>query len=320
MDLLLIINKKAAHAERARLVALPALESAGVSFGVYETTSPGDATQRTRKALRNGCSTIVVIGGDGTLSEAAEGFFEFNEDIRQLPGPINAEASLAILPAGTGDDFARGLRGGRKPLREWIDVLIEHVRSGRPAGYQVDVLYGLVNNYAKPFICLNASTMGIGGETAGRVAGQGSFMRRFSGEVRFAVAALQALVFWRERRVQVTVDHEVMIDGPMNLAAVANGRYAGGGMLLSPEAQNNDGKLDVVTASGLSRSRVLRELSRIHTGGHVKNHSVQITQGKAVRIHTFSDVDSMRLEADGNVRGVTPVQFQVMPRALRFVC
>jgi diacylglycerol kinase family enzyme len=161
--------------------------------------------------------------------------------------------------------------------------------------------------------------MGIGGETAGRVAAQGKFMRNFSGEFRFVFAAVGALAAWRERRVRVMVDGRVVIDGPMNLAGVANGLYAGGGMMLSPEARIDDGKLDVITASGLSRANVVTELSRIHTGGHVNNPKVTITQGSIVSIETFLAQDAMPLEADGNVRGVTPVQFQVLPGALRFV-
>jgi diacylglycerol kinase (ATP) len=183
----------------------------------------------------------------------------------------------------------------------------------------MDVLYGRCNNFEKPFICFNASTMGIGGETAGRVAAQGKFMRNFSGEFRFVFAALGALAAWRERRVRVTVDGRTISDGPMNLVAVANGLYAGGGMMFSPEARIDDGKLDVITASGLSRANVVTELSRIHTGGHVNNPKVTITQGTIARIETFLLQDAMPLEADGNVRGVTPVQFQVLPAALRFV-
>jgi diacylglycerol kinase family enzyme len=105
----------------------------------------------------------------------------------------------------------------------------------------------------------------------------------------------------------------------MNLVAVANGLYAGGGMMLSPEARIADGKLDVITASGLTRANVVTELSRIHTGGHVNNPKVTITQGTIARIETFLMQDAMPLEADGNVRGVTPVQFQIMPGALRFL-
>jgi diacylglycerol kinase (ATP) len=144
-------------------------------------------------------------------------------------------------------------------------------------------------------------------------------MRNFSGEFRFVFAAVGALAAWRERRVRVTVDGREVADGPMNLVAVANGLYAGGGMKLSPSARIEDGKLDVIFASGLSRSNVVTELSRVHTGGHVNNPKVTITQGTIVRIETLLAQDAMPLEADGNVRGATPVQFQVIPRTLRFV-
>src|SRR4029078_9060930 len=141
----------------------------------------------------------------------------------------------------------------------------------------------------------------------------------FSGEFRFLFAALGALAVWRERRVKVSIDGRLVSDGPMNLVAVANALYCGGGMMLSPDARLDDGKLDVITASGLSRAHGGTELSRVHTGGHVNTPKVTITQGTIVRIETLMLQDAMPLEADGNVRGVTPVQFQVLPAALRFV-
>ena len=90
-------------------------------------------------------------------------------------------------------------------------------------------------------------------------------------------------------------------------------------MMLSPQARLDDGMLDVVTACGLTRANVMRELARIHKGGHVANPKVQIRQGTCVRVETFAPEDAMQIEADGNVRGVTPVEFRVLPRALRFV-
>jgi YegS/Rv2252/BmrU family lipid kinase len=317
---LIIINNAAAKARRAKPIVLQHLQAAGVRFDCYETARPGDATTRTRKALKDGINTIAVVGGDGTLSEAAEGFFEFNKQLDEVPTQVNSEARLAILPAGTGDDFARSQMGRREPLQKWIDILVSHCQTPTEAKMlPVDILYGLCNEYQTPFICLNASTMGIGGETAGRVAAQGNFLRRFSGEARFAAAALAALAGWRERRVRVSVDDSEVIEGNMNLVGVANALYAGGGMMLSPQAQIDDGKLDVVTASGLSRTNIVRELARIHKGGHVRNPKVRIVQGEGVNIETFSQEDAMLIEVDGNVRGVTPVEFRVMPRALRFV-
>ncbi len=318
--MIIIINHAAARVRRVWPEIKKELDASGVEYQAYETTARGDATSKTRASLRSGINSIVVVGGDGTLSEAAEGFFEFSDDLDVPPTTINPTATLGILPAGTGDDFARGLAGTRAPLHGWLEKVIAHARGEAVAPPQtVDVLYGRCDGYEKPFICLNASTMGIGGETAGRVAAQGKFMRNFSGEFRFVFAAVGALAAWRERRVIVTVDGRTISDGPMNLVAVANALYCGGGMMLSPEARIDDGKLDVITASGLSRANVVTELSRIHTGGHVNNPKVTITQGTIVRIETLMLQDAMPLEADGNVRGATPVQFQVMPRALRFV-
>jgi YegS/Rv2252/BmrU family lipid kinase len=317
---LIIVNNAAAKARQAWPIVRKQIEPAGIEFDFYETTEAGDATVRTREALRDGVTTIAVVGGDGTLSEAAQGFFEFNERAADAPVQINPAAQLAILPAGTGDDFARSQMGRREPLRKWTDILIAHCRAPAQSNVRVvDVLYGLCDNYRTPFICLNASTMGIGGETAARVAGQGSLMRRFSGEARFAAAALAALAGWRERRVRVSIDDSEVIDGNMNLVGVANALYAGGGMMLSPHAKIDDGKLDVVTAQGLNRVEIVRDLARIHKGGHVANPKVRIVQGKGVSIETFSAADAMRIEADGNVRGVTPVEFRVLPKALRFV-
>jgi YegS/Rv2252/BmrU family lipid kinase len=320
MQTLVIINHFAAKALRAWPVVRKQLASAGIAHEVYETTGAGDATRQTRIALRNGITTIAVIGGDGTLSEAAEGFFEFNHDVTALPETINLEAALAIIPAGTGDDFARGLYGARAPLQHWIDLFISHCQAADNSNARlVDVLYGRCDGYLNPFICLNASTMGIGGDTAARVAAQGKFVRGFSGEFRFVLAAVGALSRWRERRVRISLDDREFYDCSMNLAAVANALYAGGGMMFSPGARIDDGRLDVVTACGLSRAQVVKELSRIHTGGHVENPKVTIKQAAKVRIETFSARDAMRLEADGNVRGFTPVEFQVLPGALRFV-
>src|SRR5215211_40248 len=134
MRTLIIINHAAAKARRVWPTIKQQLDAARVEYQAYETKSPGDATIQTRAALRSGTDAVVVVGGDGTLSEAAEGFFEFNNDLDVLPTAINPSATLAILPGGTGDDFARGLHGNRAPLQKWIDTVI-----ARTTARQIDV-------------------------------------------------------------------------------------------------------------------------------------------------------------------------------------
>ncbi|HEX8749346.1 MAG TPA: YegS/Rv2252/BmrU family lipid kinase [Pyrinomonadaceae bacterium] len=323
---LVIINPAAARARRAWPKVQASLREGGLDFDVHETAFAGDATLATRRALHEGYETIAVVGGDGTLSEAGAGFFEFDENGAGeklfMPSPINSRSTLAVLPAGTGDDFARGLAGRREPVEEWVRRLTAHVRSGDLSGSRVaDVIAGraTIAQGGRSFVCLNVSTIGLGAEVAVRVAGQGRLVQRLPGEARFLKAACSALLMWRERRTRVTVDESEAIECASNLIAVANNVYAGGGMMFAPEARTDDGLIDLMLSCGLTRRTIIRELPRIHTGGHVKNPNVTLFKAKRVRLEPLSPQDALPVEADGNPRGHTPAEFRIMPAALRIV-
>jgi diacylglycerol kinase family enzyme len=102
-----------------------------------------------------------------------------------------------------------------------------------------------------------------------------------------------------------------------NFVVVCNGAYAGGGMNFAPSARTDDGLLDVVTVRDVSRAGVVREMSRVHRGGHVANPKVRIR--RAARVGVESLEDELMIEADGDFRGRTPAEFVVMPAALRVV-
>ncbi|HEY1404905.1 MAG TPA: diacylglycerol kinase family protein [Pyrinomonadaceae bacterium] len=323
-----VVNYNAARARAAWAQVGRVLGASGVRFDVHEAKQSGDAQRSARAALRAGYRTIAVVGGDGTLGEVVTGFFEPEGEGVSLattstpPARVNAEAVLAILPAGTGNDFARGLEGERASLERWLERLIKHSRRDARATATtraVDVLRGTIGDDARPFFCLNAATLGIGAEVAGRVAAQGDLVRQFPGEVRFALAAMQALARWRARRVSVRVDDAEAFECATNLVAVANSPFAGGGMMFSPEARTDDGLLDVVTACRLTRRSLVREMTRIHSGGHVKNPRVRIRRGERVRIEHLTPADALAVEADGDVRGHTPLEFRVLHAALRVV-
>jgi diacylglycerol kinase (ATP) len=335
---LVIVNNAAARARRAWPNILEALARAGIRFDAHETTHAGEATTRTRAALQEGYETIAVVGGDGTLSEVAEGFFDLPEDGRDaadnsgvetasdvpvsinLPRAINRAAALAILPSGTGNDFARGLLGRRASIEEWTSNLIAHCRRDEGSRTRVvDVLHGKTDGGAHGFICLNVATLGIGAEVAVGVAAQKGLTRRLSGEARFVSAALSALLAWRERPVRASLDDGTMIEGAMNLLAVANGIYAGGGMMFAPDARVDDGMMNVLLAQDLSRAAILRELPRIRRGGHLANPRVRAIKTTRVLIETLAPQDALPVEADGNVRGHTPAEFRVIPSALKVV-
>ncbi|HEX8493886.1 MAG TPA: diacylglycerol kinase family protein [Pyrinomonadaceae bacterium] len=328
---LVIINHAASRARRAWAAIKNALEAEGVSFAAHETLHAGDATETTRAALCAGYQLIAVVGGDGTLSETAAGFFALDEQpanpLEQkkteavvLPAPVSADATLAILPAGTGDDFARGLAGGRAILEQWLEKLIGYYkRPERSSTRSMDVIYGSTEAGTNSFICINVVTLGIGAEVAGRVAAQSRLMRLMPGEARFTAAACGALLAWRERRVRVIVDDEPALECSSNLLAVANGIYAGGGMMFAPDARPDDGAMDVLLACDASRATILRELPRIRRGAHLSNPKVRAVRCARVSIETLISDDPLLVEADGNVRGHTPARFQIMPAAIRII-
>jgi diacylglycerol kinase family enzyme len=350
--LFVVVNHTAARARLAWPRVREALKGAGVPFEAHESARPGETEERTRAALRRGFGTIAAVGGDGTLSAAASGFFEpldgssdgevgmnggdISMDGGRVPRAVNSSAALAVLPAGTGDDFARGLAGGRRDsLEAWLGRLVAHCRRDARAdeledesvaharqaltARRVDVLLGSVDGGARRFVCLNAATLGVGAEVAGRVAAQGDFVRRLPGEARFALAALPLLAAWRNRPVRLSVDGRVWQECGTNLLAVVNGTYAGGGMNFSPGASLDDGLLDVLVVCDISRPALLRELARVHGGGHINNPKVKLTRAAHVRVETVEAADPLGVEADGDVRGLTPADFRVIPKALRVV-
>ncbi|MFL6212015.1 MAG: diacylglycerol/lipid kinase family protein [Pyrinomonadaceae bacterium] len=324
-ELFVIVNYNAARTRGAWAQVRAALDAAKVRFDAHEAKQTGDAQARARAALGAGYRTVAVIGGDGTLSEVVAGFFTRQQELDRPPVAINPNAALAVLPGGTGNDFARSLEGGRATLAHWLARLVAHCqrRDGdADATRMVDLLHGTATTAGgtHTFLCLNAVTLGIGAEVAGRVAAQGAYVRRLSGETRFALAAVAALARWRLRRLRVQVDEGAAEECLTNLVAVANSPFAGGGMMFAPAARVDDGLLDVVTACGIRRAEVIRELTRIHRGGHLANPRVRVQLGARVRIENVTPADALGIEADGDVRGHTPVELRVLPQVLRVVC
>jgi diacylglycerol kinase (ATP) len=316
-----VVNYGAARARAAWAVVRRELAGAGVRFEAHEALEFGDARASARAALEGGFRTVAVVGGDGTLSEVVTGFFR-DASLNAAPEAVNPDASLALLPAGTGNDFARAVEGRRASLGHWLARLVAHCR-GRDgaAAREVDVMRGEASAPAgaRPFLCLNAATLGIGAEVAARVAAQKGLARRLSGELRFALAAAGALAGWRERRTVIRLDGGEAWECETNLVAVVNSRFAGGGMMFSPGARVDDGLLDVVTACRVPRRMVVREMTRVHRGGHVSNPRVRVLRGASVRIEPATPADALPVEADGDVRGTTPLTLRVLPRALRVV-
>jgi diacylglycerol kinase family enzyme len=109
-------------------------------------------------------------------------------------------------------------------------------------------------------------------------------------------------------------EQEVKINS--NFLVVANGRFAGGGMMLAPHAELNDGLCDVVLTDGATRWDIIKELPRIQRGAHLNNPKV--SQHRAAKVEITCD-DALAVDIDGEAAGFTPAKLSIVPSSIRFI-
>ena len=163
---------------------------------------------------------------------------------------------------------------------------------------------------------INVASFGLGGETVALVnKWRASLPSWIGGRARFIAAAVSALKQLRSVPVNLQLDGEREVAMSSNLIVVANGRYAGGGMMLAPNAELDDGLLDVILTDRLTRLDIIKELRRIGRGGHLKNPKVSETRAGVVSICAE---EPLALDIDGELAGHTPAHLTVLPSVVRF--
>ena len=306
-DTLFIINP--ASARGATLLswidASRKIVAAGVVFDQHVTSRAGDATEVTRKALAAGVTRVIAVGGDGTLGEVVNGY------LNESGEPVNGNAAIGLLPSGTGSDFRRTLG-----ITNRFELLQSLTRSEtRLIDAARAEFLNLSGARASRFF-INVASFGLGGDVSAMVnRWRDKLPRWIGGRARFAAASVAALGRYKNIAVSLRVDdRELTVDS--NLIVVANGRFAGGGMMLAPHASVDDGLLDVIVTDGVSRFDVVKELPRIQRGSHLKNPKV--TEWRARRI-TIDTSEEMAIDLDGEMVGFTPACLRVVPSAVRIL-
>ncbi|MGE0128839.1 MAG: diacylglycerol kinase family protein [Blastocatellales bacterium] len=303
-----IINPTAARGRALRewIRARKELIARGVKFDEHLTKHQGEAVEVTRWLFRRGEDTIIAVGGDGTLNEIVNGYFD------ETGHAINSEAAIGLLPAGTGSDFRRSvglitrddaLNAIKQRETALLDVLRVELldRDGLP-----------VTRHS-----INVVSFGLGGEAVALVnAWRESWPRWIGGRPRFVVAALKALRNYKNRQVVALLDGGRAIEIISNFFVVANGRFAGGGMMLAPHAELSDGLCDVVMTDGATRWDIIRELPGIQRGAHLDNPKV--SSRRASKVEITCD-DRLAVDIDGEAAGFIPAKLTVVPSSVRFI-
>jgi diacylglycerol kinase (ATP) len=305
VHLRVILNPNAGSGAAARKKAaiVGALTVGGIAPEVVQTEGPGDAGRLVREARRDGVQCVVLVGGDGTLNDAVQGFLDERGDV--IPGP-----DLGLIPSGTGGDFRRTFEIG-----DSLEEAAERIRSSSPRPLDLGLLS--VTSHEGKLVrraFINITSFGIGGLTDRIV---NSSPKWIGGKAAFFMGTLRAMLVYRNVPVRVRVDGRVCLEAPIFNVALANGRYFGGGMKIAPDADPSDGLLDVVALHDMTKLRSALLAQHIYKGEHLGQPGVSVARGKLIEAEPLAAGTEVLVDMDGETPGRLPISAQLAPGALR---
>lgn len=282
-----------------------ALKGAFGEFDLRETQTGGDGERLALDLAANGCELVIAAGGDGTLSEVADGLVNASAE--------GHRAALGVLPCGTGTDFARGIG-----LPDSYEVAIRRMAAskGRPidAGRIcfVDEHGALASRHF-----INMASLGLSG-TVARAVNADRRKGRVSAKALFYWRTVTAFIRYRFQNVRISVDDGEPVEARVALVAAANGKFCGAGMMLAPDAVLDDGQFDIVILRAGGKLGMIWSM-RLLYGGHHRNHpAITILRGRKVLVEPLAGRggDAMLVEADGESPGRIPATFEILPGAI----
>jgi YegS/Rv2252/BmrU family lipid kinase len=298
-SLLLIVNPHSARGVTGR--KWPKLEAAlrGIlpPFDVVCTKHAGDATRLAEEAADR-YETIAAVGGDGTISEVANGILD-----------SVCQTALGIIPRGTGSDLVRTLRIPHK-LGGAARVLARGQRRTIDVGRATFID---PNGEERSHWFINAAEVGAGAMVSDAVNRPGRWL---PGPAAFMWAIITTLFRHKPSDVTIITDSSSPRTILLSNAWAANGCYSGGGVHSAPRALMDDGLLDLVVAEHASLFVRLAGLPRLRSGKFIEMRHVQYSQTK---IAAFTAEPPQLVELDGDVVGTTPARFEVVPGRLTVV-
>lgn len=267
----------------------------------YELTkAPMHATELVRKALEDGYQIIVSVGGDGTMNEVLNGFFNDEGE------PINSKAYLTVFSLGTGCDFIKTLE-----QKKGIEHVIAVLKREKEKIIDVGWLIASETDNRKRYY-LNIADSGLGGATTFRVNKKTKILKGF---LSFLLASVHSLFTYVDKSVTVELDGELVASGLINSVIVANGKYFGGGMKIAPDAVLDDGLLDLIIIHHMHKPMLFKSFLSIYKGNHIKNPYCTFYKGRHVIIKASGD--EMLTELDGEQAGTTPAEFGISPSSIK---
>ncbi len=263
-----------------------------------------EAPSLVREALAEGADLVVSVGGDGTHNEVVNGFFEGEKLIRE-------DVTLGILSRGTGGDFRRTLGLSRCTGADMIPS-VEQLANCTATPCDVGRLTFFSHDGTPTMrYFINIASCGIGGEID-KIVNESS--KVLGGKASFFIGSLRASLAYKNRFVKVLTDGKLFFEGRAYSINVANGKYFGGGMMIAPDAQIDDGLFDVVASGDYSIMDALNLSRFVYSGKHLGLPKISVTRAKMVEV--FSD-EKVLLDVDGEAPGRVNAKFENISKAIR---
>lgn len=303
MRSLFIVNPAAGHGraggrwEKARALA----KNLYPDMELVRTEKAGHGRELAREAVSDGVDLVVAVGGDGTLGEVVDGYLAVPESARR-------NTTLSTYPAGSGCDFAGHMGVPREP-EAWAKFLAEGNRRRLDAGRAT---FRAADGAPRSRHFLNVAALGLPGEVALSVDRHGKFL---GGTMTYLVEGVLAVLAAKARPMRLTVDGVAELEARYHLVAAANTSTFGGGMRLAPDADAEDGLLDLLTISDMTRPELLAMMPRAYSGTHAGRSGVTLRRARRVEIHSE---EPLPLNIDGDADGLAPVVFEALPKAIAF--
>lgn len=299
---LLIVNPRSANGSTGRRwgVIERRLRRLLPPFDVVFTEKRGHAIELA-KGRGSAYQVVVAVGGDGTINEVVNG-------LAACEGVATGRVALGVIPRGTGSDFVRTV-GIPHNLSAAARVLAQGRLRRLDLG-RVD----LTGRDGRPLsrLFINEGEVGMGAAVSDTVNRSSKRL----GAVSFWLGILTTMVRYRDRGVTLRVDEGPPQRLALNNMWVANGRYSGGGMRSAPQAEPDDGVLDVVVVRRAGPVLRARTLLMLRSGRFAALPHVSYTRGRRIEVTASTPVP---VEVEGELIGYTPAVFGVLAAAISVV-
>jgi len=267
----------------------------------YEfTEKPFHAVEISKAAIKEGSELIISVGGDGTINEIANGFYEDKK-------LINPKTSLGIVPSGTGCDLSKSLNIP-SGLKNALNIIAQAPPSLIDTGR---VTFKNHSGEDEERLFLNISDFGIGGEVVKRM-NMSRIKRKTSSYLK---SLILTFVTYKNKKLGIKIDGKELPNDEYMIGAISNGRIFGKGMKIAPGAELDDGLFDIVLIRGMKILEFCMNAWRIYSGSHLSHPKISLVRGKKVEVFPIDDEEDVLIEIDGEQAGKLPATFEMVPKS-----